>query len=148
MVKYLTILLVCISVNYCNAGDYKVEAEAALALAKAKMCTCHDNLAECRAESIKTGKPLVLSVNTGCEGFSKSLPWVIFCKVKEYTSDIEIGGNIKANTPRFIILSSDMKDGQLYIRKTLDAKITLQDFKPILVKETKVRISKAHLNWE
>lgn len=117
-ISTLILVLCLVTVSYSSDSN-NAEAEAALALAKSKKCVCHDDLEECKKESTKTGKPLVLSVNTKCEGFSSKLDWAIFCKVKTFDND---------DKARFVILSPDKKGGELVVRKTIQVDTKISEF--------------------
>jgi len=120
------------------------KAKAALALAKAKSdLPCATDIEKCRAESKRTGKPLILAVNVECKGLSSVFQGTaIFCKVKSYKEE----GHVETE-PRFVFISPDVKNGELFIRSTLSKpKPTLQEFKTELKKTTVVK-SAIPLNW-
>lgn len=151
MILFATIFMfVCINCNKAIPDENpSMEAQAALALAKAKQlqCVCKEDktIEVCREESKKTGKPLVLSVNVDCKGVSSVFgSTAIFCKVKSYTEE----GQADSNAPRFVIISPDEKGGQLYIRKTLSPTIKLTEFEGALKTATKVPQTKQPLNWK
>jgi hypothetical protein len=149
MAKLIMILMFmfCVNCNTISAADEANvnEAQAALAMAKATQmkCVCHDDIEKCRVESSKTGKPLVLSVNTSCEGISGCFKWAIFCKVKSYNEE----GVSDPTTKRFVIISPDKVDGELFLRTTLPIATKFTDFETALSKASKVIKYKKPLNW-
>ena len=118
MVTYI-ILTVALLLPPAHANEEAgAAASAALALSKAKGVLecgkCRTDLEACRGEAIKTGKPLVVLVNTDCHATGKDLPAAIFVKVSEYTKD-----GIVADKPRIVLIKSGL-EGTLKIEKSIE----------------------------
>ena len=100
-----------------EAADARASAALALSKSKApaaKDCgKCRTDLDVCRGEAAKTGKPLIVLVNTDCHTTAKDVTKAIFVRVTEYAED-----GVVANKPRIVLIKPDL-EGTLKIEKSI-----------------------------
>ena len=113
--KTTMIALILATVIPMSLADETRTARVAAALADGGCGKCRTDLDACRAESLATGKPLVLFVG-GCDGRASdgagtaSIP----CRVPQYTGDGRPGAE-----KRIVILGPTVGEAKLTIWQTL-----------------------------
>lgn len=120
MVTYLLLTVALLLPPTPVTEENEATATAALALSKAKTIKecgkCRTDIEACRAEALKTGKPLVILVNTNCHTTALNVTDAIFVRVKSYTAD----NNPTPDKSRMVLIEKS-KDGKtLEIQKTVE----------------------------
>ena len=100
------------SLAIANQPEADSARKARVALALAGGCgTCRVDLDECRADALRTGKPLVLFIG-GCDGRAKELDTsAIYCRVAEYKIEskpvegVVVLGKLKGEKDALFILA-------------------------------------------
>lgn len=115
----VTLFTTCFLLLTPMGDESASQAQASLALSKAKTVKecgkCRTDLDTCRAEALKTGKPLVILVNMDCHTNALHVPDAIFVKVSSYKAD-----NITPDKSRMILIQKAADGKSLEIQKTVE----------------------------